>query len=206
MLRRMTAATLMLGLVAMAASAGAPDKEEIKKAANAFATALAGGDAAAAKAACIGAEAETALVEDMIGLMNAVKKLRKAGGDKFGDAGASLAPEQRGPGEDLARELNAADVKIDGENATITSKSDKEEILKLKRVDGKWKIDLGAMPNKEEMLKAGPVIRTMAKAANDTAAEIAAGKFKTADEAKAALAKMFPALVGAAGPTSKPAK
>ncbi len=200
-------AAVIIGMMAIGAPVRGADVDDVKAAALAFAKALENGDAAAAKDACVGTEKELAMVDGVVNVMGAMKKMGKAATDKFGDAGKALIQDQGNPGEQMAKELENANIKVDGDTATVTGKGEKEEPLKMKKVGGKWKLDLSAMPGKEDMEKASGMFAGMAKAANETAADISAGKYKTVDEAKEAFGmKMMSIMAGAMAPTTKPAE
>lgn len=205
MFRRMTAAAVFMGLLMLGATARAADQDDVKAAALAFAKVLEAGNAADVKAACTGTDKEMAIVDGMVEVLGAMKSLSRAAVAKFGDAGKGIMQEQENPGEQIKKQVESAEIKIEGDNATITAKGEGEP-LKLKKVDGKWKINLDAMPNKDEMEKAGPMMKAMVKACNETITDIKADKYKTVDEAKTALGmKMMAAMTGAA-PATQPAK
>ena len=75
--------------------------------------------------------------------------------------------------------------------------NDKSPPMKLKKVDGNWKVDLSSLPkeNMDQMMK---VIPSISKAFTELATEITAGKYKTAMEAKDAMGqKMLAAMMSA---------
>jgi hypothetical protein len=191
---------LMVALCASVALADSkPDLSSPKSAAMAFGTALLAGDSAGIKATSMGTDNDFKVVDAMGQMVGAMKKLSDAAVAKWGKDNAlskgSMAP-------DIQKELEESEVKIDGDSATIIKKdkSDAKSPMKLKKVDGNWKVDLGSLPKEgmDQLVKMAPA---MAKAAAEVSAEIAADKYKTADEAQQALgAKMLAAMMQAAPP------
>ena len=207
MLRSTMVAAVMIGVLALGPSLRAADKDDVKTTATTVATGLQNGDSAAVKAVCTGSEKQVEFVGIVVDLTKSIKGLSDAAGKKFGDAGKAVIKDSGNPGEQFARQLADADIKIEGDVATLSAKDSKEEVAKLKKIDGKWKMDLTAMSNQDEMDKASGMFKAMSKAAADAAADITAGKFKTADEARQAVdSRMTAAIFAAAGPTSQPAK
>ena len=75
----------------------------------------------------------------------------------------------------------------------------------MKRVGGKWKVDISSMgkdPKQTEamMTQLGSMFIGMAKAMNETTSDVNAGKYKTVKEAQAGMqGKMMAALGGGPG-------
>ncbi len=153
-----------------------------KGAAQTFASAMESGDVETAKRASTGADPK--MIETMAKAMGSMKKLKEAAISKFGDEGKRITSDS---GDlDLTRKVNEAEEKIEGDTATLTTKGDMGTPMKLKKIDGSWKVDGSEM--------AGPaagmgiaMFEAAAKAADELANEISAGKYKTADEAKTAM-------------------
>ena len=89
----------------------------------------------------------------------------------------------------MTKRVDEAEEKIDGDKATLTPKTGTP--IKLKKVDGDWKVDGSELPAASAGA-AGAMFDNMAKAAKETTDDINAGKYKTAAEAKTAFSqKMF---------------
>jgi hypothetical protein len=57
--------------------------------------------------------------------------------------------------------------------------------LQLRRIDGKWRVDLGEAVRDPRARRAGEASIAAVKAAEDVAREIAEGKYQTVEKAKA---------------------
>jgi hypothetical protein len=188
---------LLVALCASAAfAADKPDLSSPKSAAMAFGTALVAGDSAGVKAATVGTEEEYKMVDAISMMVSSMKKLNDAADAKFGkDNGIS----QPNAGMDITKEIETSEIKVDGDVATVDKKdkNDKNPPMKLKKIDGNWKVDLSSLPkeNMDQMMK---VIPSISKAFTELATEITAGKYKTAMEAKDAMGqKMLAAMMSA---------
>ena len=189
---------LVLGLVvscpALLRAAEKPDLSSPRKAATSFANALESGDADALKATSLGSEEDYKLMDSLSGIMKSGKKLQDAASEKFGvDEGKKVAA---GGPNDMHKEIDQSEEKIDGEAASLTKKGeDAKNALKLKKVKEGWKVDLTQIPDKQQMAQALPMMKAMGKAMDEIAADIKSGKYKSADEAKNGLQqKMFAVL------------
>lgn len=156
----------------------------------AFGKAVENGDAAGAKALTVSDPTSDKMLDALIPVSGAMKKLNDAAVEKFGEAGKSLAGNNS-DSFDLAKSMKDLEVKETGDTAeAVNTKKPKDKPLKMKKVDGKWKIDFASVmggENAAQMEQALPMIKGMATAANEGADEIKAGKYKTVDEAKQAL-------------------
>lgn len=165
-----------------------------KGAAKAFANAMEKGDAEAAKRASTGGN--PAVVESMAKAMGSSKKLRDAAVAKFGDEGKNIMGQENNEMAELAKTVDESEVKEDGDNATLKPKTG--EPVKLKKINGEWKVDLTEMMATMGTMGTG-MIDSMSKAASETADDIQAGKYKTMSEAQQAFgAKMVAAPSGKA--------
>jgi len=98
---------------------------------------------------------------------------------------------------DVVAEAEASDVRLVGDTATMVNpkKPNDKNPMKLVKKGGKWYVDLASMPvdaQTKAMSASAPRIK---KAVDETAAEIRAGKYKTPQEAQAALAMRMVAAV-----------
>lgn len=186
MTARSTLASLMFAALLVAGvGCSKSDLSSPKAAAKTFATAMTTGDAETAKKASTGVEPK--VIESMAAAMGNMKKLHDAAVAKFGDEGKAFAGMGPAGDDDMVKKVEEATEEITGETATVKPKDG--HAMKLKKVDGSWKVDLA-----EEM--AGPaaamgtaMFDKLAAAAKTTTDEIAAGKYKNAAEAKMAMGK-----------------
>ncbi|MDB5295655.1 MAG: hypothetical protein JWO31_1638 [Phycisphaerales bacterium] len=166
------------------AGCGKSDTSTPKAAAKTFAAAMTTGDADAAKAASTGADAK--MIESMANAFGSYKKLHDAAAAKFGEEGKKLGAMGGSVDDDLVKKLADATETITGDTATVAPKDGKA--MKLKKVDGAWKVDMSEMAGPMAAL-GSQMFDKMGKAAKVTADEIAAGQYKTIDEAQAAFTK-----------------
>ncbi len=199
---------LALLLIAGFCAAAEPDQSLTPKAtAQAFAKALATGDAAGAKALTTNNPEDGEILEALTAMIASMKHLNQAAIAKFGPEEARrLVP--RDPGDEMNKHFNEAEEKVEGDSATLTTKNDKTP-LALKKVAGQWKVDISSMPDRSEVVQALPLFHAMAKSADTTAAEIADSKYKSAEEAQKAFGTRMTAIMAspiqpATGPATKP--
>jgi len=130
----------------------------------------------------VGTDAEFAMLKNMSEMIQASKRYEDASVKKFGDAGKLPAKEHM----DLATKVEAADEKIDGDNATLTFKDGgiSDHPMKLKKESGGWKVQLASMGASEGGADAGKFLKAMADAYDGTTKEIEAGNIKSAADAK----------------------
>jgi hypothetical protein len=160
-----------------------------KAGATAFAKALENGDLEAAKAASIADEKGVQILELLVPVMGSMKKFSDAATAKFGEEGKKISGENA-EGLNIAKQIEEAEIKETGDTATLATKNSKEP-LKMKKVDGEWKVDIASMDTggaAADIEKAKPMFTAMAKAAAEETQAINEGKYKTADEAKQAFA------------------
>jgi hypothetical protein len=207
-----------MALITAAAATGAlawapqaladPDLSSPKAAALSFAVALEKGDTEGAKAAAVA----TAKNAEMIGLLTEVgqnaNKLRDAAKAKFGDAAAEQFGTAKHTPEEVAKQLDKADIKIDADTATITNPNPdprQRGSLTLKKVNNDWRVDLTSGPMGEQLIQQLPVLQALSSSFSDVAAEIAADKYKTVEEAKQAIqARMMSVVLRRQGASSAP--
>ena len=183
------------------------DTSTPRGAAEAFFKALEGGDVKAARELTVGEEKHYKMLDLLVPMVGGFKKLEASAVKKWGEDGKKLLANDQGGGSfDIGGELKNAKEEIasDGNSATITPEKKEgkpNEPVKLKKVEGKWKIDLASMPSEGmDDPNAAKVIGAMGGVAKDLAAEIDADKYKTVEEAKKAFGeKMLAVMLGAAG-------
>jgi hypothetical protein len=159
-----------------------------KAVALAFAGSIEKGDAATARGLVPGDEAHARWVEAAAALSVALKKLDAAAAARFGDAGKAVSRNQLHL-TDAAKSLEQAQEKVDGDSATLTVPG-RAEPLVLKKVEGKWQLQVGPAAAGEAESQLALYAR-LTRAAQRTAEELAAGTYATAEQA----AKVFAARV-----------
>jgi hypothetical protein len=101
---------------------------------------------------------------------------------------------------ELSKRLDEAELKEEGDTATLTNKDRAQDSLKLKKVDGQWRVDLSSQSQQ------APLIKSLGSLMGDVATEINDGKYKTVDEAQMAMnTKVMTALATMKRPTTAPA-
>jgi hypothetical protein len=153
-----------------------------KKAVTSFYVSVVRGDGSSARENVI-EPAQVPIVDEARLLINGVRNFRRAGIEKFG--------QQKG--EDISgglptlKDIEEASEKIEGDSAILATKSGKAS-LRLKKIDGRWKIDLlSLLPFKTNAASARKIFAGAAASANELAEKIRAGEFKTPEEADFAL-------------------
>ena len=118
----------------------------------------------------------------MLRFSAALRALESAAVKQFGEAGRQVTGY---PDSSAAAMGNKLEIKEEGDRATVSIK-DSLLPLELRRIDGQWRVDVSQAAGDARARRASEASGEAAKVAEDAAAEIAAGNFKTADEAKAA--------------------
>ena len=174
------------------------DQSSPKQAAISFAKALEAGDSDAAKKLVIGSDQEKQIIDGYVEFTSATKKLREAVTKRFPDK----ADEVLGPGMsvDPSKALENAEVKEEGDTATILKPGDAP--MALKRSDGKWVIDLTQTlkPSTQPALSQNldqtvQMLKSWAGVYRETAGEIDEGKYTAPAEASEALKVKLMAVI-----------
>ena len=189
------AARITIGLALLSSmAADLPDHSTPKKSAIAFAGALEEDDPAKLKATCVGTPDQFKLIERLAHLVNAARKLHEAAVARFGEAEARKIILSPAAGDDFApaRALQESEERIEGDAAILFGPQDKAA-LKLKRIRGAWYVDLAALPDREQLARAMPLLGRFQKSLLTGAEQIKAGKYKTADEARQELERALAA-------------
>jgi hypothetical protein len=181
----------LLVLPAFAACAASPDLSTPKKAAVEFAKDLESGDMAAARAASIGSTEDFKLVEIISSLVRSARDLRATAIEKFGDTGKEVLAS----GDELAdfsKRVDSGTEKIAGDTATVGQPDERDPMKLTKAADGTWRVDLAAIPEKDEIIRMMPKVQKVLSASR---ADLKAGKYKTADEARDAISQQMFAVI-----------
>lgn len=165
-------------------TAAAADLSAPARATAAFVAAMRAGNLQAVRAATTGAtDADYVVLRSWADYIRSAEHLRAAMESKFGaDAGAAV------PGGGLARfgDETALDVKTEGDSATVSTPNGREHLF-LKRSDGKWRIEVARLPNKDQLSTGAADMRAISKVMDRFASEIADGRYSSADDANKAL-------------------
>lgn len=166
-----------------------------KDAVKAYGQAMRDGDAPAAKRAVTNADPR--VIDALAALGASRRRLIAAAVAKFGEDGKTVAGGSALPyGEEFDKMLDDAEVKIDGDTATVTEKSKDATPITLKKVGGEWKVDYAEITKRGDLIRILPVMDGIAKANDELADEIKSGKHATvADAKKARGQKMQQALM-----------
>ncbi|HYE20184.1 MAG TPA: hypothetical protein VEA69_17180 [Tepidisphaeraceae bacterium] len=165
-----------------------------KQVAVALAGAIDRGDAAAARGLVVAHGISPQVADATVALAGAVRRLETTAGAKFTGNGAAGAVVTRALRlTDGLRAVEQAQEQVDGDSATLTLPGAGAPVLRARRTDGAWRIDLTpAAPDDaavaREARRLFKLYDLLAKAADQTAAEVNAGAHATSDEAAAAFA------------------
>ena len=180
---------VLFACIAVFAAASLRAADEPKDVAVAFAKAIMAGDKKATHDVAAGTEEQLKTLDTMTDAMHAILKFKEACDKKFG-ADNVLSKNMAGGMPDLVAEVSKSEFKVDGDSVTVVDKDkpDDKHPLKLKKVDGKWKVDLSAMGDDAKDMPPGLV-----KTFTELTADITDGKYKTAEEAAGAFAQKMQA-------------
>ncbi|HLX61280.1 MAG TPA: hypothetical protein VKX17_08370 [Planctomycetota bacterium] len=176
---------VLFACIALIAAVSIRAADEPKDVAVAFAKAITEGDKKATHEVAAGTEEQLKTLDLMTDMLHGILKFKAACDAKFG-AENVLSKSMAGGVPDLVDEVKKSEAKEEGDTVTFIDKAkpDDKHPLKLKKVDGKWKVDLSSMGDEAKDMPAG-----MGKMFGDFADEINAGKYKTAEEAAVAFQK-----------------
>jgi hypothetical protein len=206
MLRRFAPAlALCFALFAAPTLVRADDASDVRDTAQKFFKAMEAGNAADAKAMATGTDKQLALLDTLVPVVSAFKDLEKSAVKKWGEEGRKTLTQGQGGANafNFEEEIKKAKVNVEGQSATIIPESqkpeDKKEPMKLKKVENKWKLDMGSIPSEGlDDPNATKMLKAMAEVAKSTATEIDQGKYQSAAAAKEAMGqKILPLILGA---------
>jgi hypothetical protein len=156
------------------------------KAVTTFANAIAKGDAATAKLACINVNDKDAKALDAVaGSASAYAKLQATIEAKFGADNAKAVSEDS-PASAMKEMIGKAekDIKIDGDTATLPRYPNDAHPMMLKREGGTWHIDFTSLSINEDPVELAQMMQKASKVIASLTDEVAAGKYKNAAEVK----------------------
>lgn len=172
---------------------------------NAFRTytqAIADRDIQVLKNSAVATAKHNQLLESQVEYSAIDKKFREACVKAY----PAAAKELPDPTQQTLDAIAAADVKIDGDTATLQSR-DSLEPVRLRKVDNRWKVDLVAMYDNEAVDEVLSFRKALGYVMNDMVEDVANGKYKTFDEVRNTLemrVKMRMALPQADEPATQP--
>lgn len=190
--RSAAAALIVCGMLGstLARADESPDLSTPKKAATAFAKAVQRGDMAAVKAVSIGEDEDYKIIESLSHLIDAGGKLQDAAVAKFGEPGRQATQDVQ---SDFARHVEQGEEHIDNQTASIGG-HDRQDPLRLKKVEGGWKVDLSTFRQREQLQS---IVPKLLKVMTDATTGIQSGKYKTAQEVHDALQQQVSAIITA---------
>ena len=158
----------------------APDLSTARSAALAWIDACWSGDARAAHKVLVDEERQREFMTGPLRFSAALRALESAAVKQFGDAGKRVTGYPDGSAKSIEKQL---EIKEEGDRAAA---SGREAVLplQLRRIDGRWRVDLSGAIGDARARRAAEASGAAAKVAEDMAAEVTAGKFQTADEAR----------------------
>jgi hypothetical protein len=192
-------ACALVAFVARPATAQDISPDSPKGAASAFFKAMENGDAKAAKSLAVGSDKQLSMLDLLVPVVSSFKQLENAAVKKWGEDARKTLSQGQGSSMDFDKELKAATEKVEGDTATITSAKPEQqrEPMKLKKVDGKWKVDMSSVPAEGlDNPQTSQMMKVMSDAAKSTATEIEQGKYASAQDARQAMTqKILPAIM-----------
>lgn len=136
----------------------------------------------------IGQEEDYKLFEPLLNMVGAAKQMEQAAREKFGKAGTAVV--RMSPAVGMEVQVQESDVRVNGDTAIVFQKGQEEsDPLTLRKTAVGWKVDLTAIHNREKMAAAADSMRRMEKVLRESAEQIRAGQFRTAEEAQGAIVR-----------------
>jgi hypothetical protein len=169
-----------------------------RSAATVFTRALEAGDVETAKSAAYGGGLEIEWVEAMAQAMPGMRRLVAAAEVKFGDEAHSLVAGKQTL--NLSGTLADAEVQMNGERATVIPVGGDGTKFPMKRIDGKWKIDVGLLTRGEDISDIVKQLRVVGQVAPQLTKDVEAGKFKTAQALRREMSRSVAQAFGASLP------
>jgi len=192
---RLRAICILALVVASAVAAAAPDLSSPKAAAKSLFNAVNANDRDAIRACFYAADEQQATLATAIAdLIANGRRLGDAAHARFGQAGDPLGRGMLDPSD--ASRIDAADVSENGDFATLLIPG-QQRPMTFRRHDGQWRLSItdferAAPENIEKHVK---LVRLMADAMDVSAKEVAAGQYKTVDEAILAIQQRLHAVM-----------
>ena len=157
-----------------------PDLSTAKSAALAWIDASWEGNASNAQQVLVDDELQRKFMDGPLRFSAALRALESAAVKQFGKPGWQVTGYPDGSAKTMEKKLQ---IEEEGDHATASA-ADAMMPLQLRRTDGKWRVDLSETARDPRAQRVGEASVAAAKVAEDVAAEIGEGKFKTVEEAK----------------------
>ena len=157
-----------------------------RSAATVFTRAVEAGDGTTAKTAAYGGGVELEWVEAMAQSTSGMKKLVAVTETRFGSEAQNLMVTKNAL--HMSKAVASAEVQFNGERATVVTAGEALKIP-MKRVEGNWKIDVGALTRGEDLTQAVKQLRALGVVAPQLAKQVEAGKFTSVKDIQKALAQ-----------------
>ena len=170
----------------------APDLSTVRSAALAWVDASWNGDVAVAHQILVDDDAQREFMAGPLRFSAALRALEAAAIERWGDAGRHVSGYPDGSAKAMEPKL---EITADDDRASA-SFGKSMMALPLRRIDGRWRVDLADVARDRRARRASEASTAAAKAADDVAAEIRDGKFKSAEDAKAAFTERRLARAG----------
>jgi hypothetical protein len=198
-------------LVAAVVAAQDQDLSSPKGAAKALTVAVARGDAEAIRGLIyVENDPQQQLVNSYANLILAAKKLSAAAKKRYPGVASPFTSGGIAPEEAAA--IDAADVRVTGDTATLKFQG-REQSRHLRKVGNAWKVVISEEPaaqNPELIVEQAARVQALADALSSSADDIAAGRFRDAEEARNAVKQRLAAaalklLPSTTNPATQPA-
>jgi hypothetical protein len=190
------------GLIGGAAPGG-DEAASPTEVAMAFARAMDVGDAMAAKSLALSGEGQTRLVDAMSAMTRSQQRLLKVGRLRFGDSAKILVGPYADPG--LAATVGRSKLTVEGDTALLREQPGMI-FLKLRRVEGRWLVDVAGSSEAEVRKEEIPILEKCAGICDEAADRVAAGRYATAQETQLAMIALIKGDARAtSGPTTRSA-
>jgi hypothetical protein len=173
-------------------AAAAPDLSTVRSAALAWVDASWNGDAGVADQILVDDDAQREFMAGPLRFSAALRALEAAAIEQWGDAGRQVGGYPDGSAKAMEPKLETTEE----DDRASASFGKSMMALPLRRIDGRWRVDLADIARDRRARRASEASTAAAKAADDVAAEIREGKFKSAEDAKAAFAERRLARAG----------
>ena len=139
------------------------------------------------------------VLKNMVAFMHSMEELRKVSIEKFGPTGYKVIGENAA--KTSSQQVEEAEIKINGDTATVTMKVPQLRPLSMKKVNNEWRVDLTtALPpgaKDADVARASELYSAMSKATDVVTEEIRSGKTKTIVDGQTGLkTKIQEALMG----------
>lgn len=171
-----------------------------KGAAKTWFAAVEHGDAELAKACvAIQNEEQSRYVDALVSAEAALNKLQEAAVARYGDAGKRIR-EGSETIVNVAQQIDAAEERVEGGSVTLSLKGEPRSI-KLVKVDEDWKVDFASVAGTVDGRRI-ELLTALSSAAHEVAAQVAAGRFASVQEAHKAFGERVLTLPISADPAT----